>query len=327
MILNEFDLVNFFLKYKQKNRLDVEIGIGDDCAVVKVFKNKKIAITTDTLVCGVHFSENILPEDLAYKIIAVNLSDLAAVGATPCWVSLSLILNKINEEWLKKFSVVLFKQIKYYNMQLIGGNISKGHMSVTCTMHGLISHGNPLTRHTALNKDLIYITGSLGDSYAGLKILKSEILINNKKDRDWLIKRHLRPKPRLEEGKILRYFSSSGIDISDGLVGDLSHVLEKSKLGAIIELENLPLSKILLRQVKKKKAMLWGLYGGEDYELCFTLSESNIYLLNFISSFFNTKFTCIGFITNQFGGIRFFYKKKEIFLNSLSFDHFISRKL
>lgn len=327
MILNEFDLVNFFLKYKQIKRSDVEIGIGDDCAIVKVFKDKKIAITTDTLVSGVHFLENISPEDLAYKIIAVNLSDLAAVGATPSWILLSLTLNKIDKIWLERFSVVLFNQIKYYKMQLIGGNITKGNMSITCTMHGLISQGNPLTRNTALNNDLIYITGSLGDSYAGLKILKSEILVKNKKDKNWLLNKHLRPKPRIEEGKILRYFCSSGIDVSDSLVGDLGHILNNSKLGAIIKLEHLPLSKILLKQIDKKKAVLWSLYGGEDYELCFTISKSKVYLLNFISFYFNTKFSCIGFTTNKFKGIRFFYKNNEIFFNSLSFDHFVNRKL
>lgn len=327
MIFSEFSLINFFLNYKQKKRLDVDIGIGDDCAVVNVLGNKKIAITTDTLVSGVHFLEDILPEDLAYKVVAVNLSDLAAVGAVPSWISISLTLNNINKNWLERFSFVLFKQIKYYKMQLIGGDITKGHMSITCTMHGFISQGNPLTRSNAVDKDLIYVTGYLGDSFAGLKILKSEIFVKNKKDSDWLIKKHLKPKPRLKEGRMLRYFSSSGIDISDGLVGDLGHILNNSKLGAILKLEFLPLSNVLLRQIKKEKAILWGLYGGEDYELCFTLNKSNVYLLNFISCFFNTKFTCIGFVTNKFNGIRFFYKKNEIFLNSLSFDHFIKRKL
>lgn len=325
MVYGEFNIIRDFFNKKKKRRTDVLAGIGDDCALVEILDKKKLAITTDTLVSGIHFLKNISPEDLAYKILAINLSDLAAVGAEPSWLILSLTLTKINKNWLEKFSVTLFKKIKYYKMQLIGGNISKGPMSITCSAYGLVSDRNYLSRKKACNNDLICVTGTLGDSAAGLAILKSKFFIKNKKDRKWLVKRHLRPTPRLKEGIILRHLASSGIDISDGLVSDLKHILNLSELGAIIQLESLPISRILSKYAKKKEGFFWALSGGEDYELCFTLSKVNICLLKSIFFSLKMKYTCIGWVTKKFKGIRFFYKKKEVFLRFSGYDHFFKK--
>lgn len=323
MIFNEFNIINNFFNIKKKKRIDVIVGIGDDCALTSIPKKKKIAITTDTLVSGIHFFENISPEDLAYKSLAVNLSDLAAVGADPAWVTLSLTLQKINKSWLERFSSFLLNKIENYGMQLIGGDISKGPLSVTCTVHGLISTKNFLSRNKACNNDLICVTGTLGDSAVGLSILKSKLSIENKKDRYWFIKKHLRPIPRIKEGTVLRYLASSGIDISDGLISDLKHILHSSNLGAIIQLDSLPFSDILIKNFNKKKSVFFALSGGEDYELCCTLSKFNFYFIRSIFLSLKTRFTCIGMVTKKFKGIRFFYKKNEVFLDYSGYDHFL----
>ncbi|BGI51203.1 MAG: thiamine-phosphate kinase [Arsenophonus endosymbiont of Ceratovacuna japonica] len=325
MFCSEFDIINRYFYNKQQNRCDVNIGIGDDCALITMPKKKQLVITTDTLVVGIHFLNIILPEDLAYKSLAINLSDLAAMGADPAWISLALTLPKIDEDWLARFSSSLFKQLNYYGMQLIGGNITRGTMSLTYTAHGLISIGKYLTRSGACNGDWIYVTGTLGDSAAGLAILQSKLVVSNEKDRYWLINRHLRPQPRILQGKVLCYLASSAIDISDGLISDLGHILKNSNCGAIIKLDLLPLSNELLRHVNLKQALIWALSGGEDYELCFTVPNINCDSLESTLARTGVNFHCIGQIKSKSYGIRYFNGYKEVSLNLVGFDHFINK--
>lgn len=322
MYCSEFDIINIFFKDKQKNKNFAEIGIGDDCAVIKFFKNERIAVTIDTLIENVHFYSSISPEDLAYKSIAVNLSDLASMGATPKYILIALTLNEINENWLYRFSREFFNQIESYGMQLIGGDTTKGPMSLTYTVYGFISNETFLTRSGACDNDLICVTGTIGDSAAGLDIIRSNLLISDLNYKNWLIKKHLRPIPRIKEGKMLCKFASSCIDISDGLISDLSHILKASNCGAIVNLDSLPLSYILCKCVSQKKAIIYALKGGEDYELCFTINRDN--LNSAIKSLLsvNCKFKCIGFISKNVKGVHLFYKKKEILLNFKGFDHF-----
>ncbi|AMA64824.1 Thiamine-monophosphate kinase [Candidatus Arsenophonus lipoptenae] len=322
MICSEFDIINTYFNYKQQNRNDVNIGIGDDCALINISEKQQLAITTDTLIAGIHFFDTISPEDLAYKSLAVSLSDLAAMGAEPTWISLALTLPNINEEWLERFSFILFKQLNCYGIQLIGGDTTKGPMSLTYTAHGLIPIGESLTRNGACKGDLIYVTGTLGDSAAGLAILKSHLTVNNPNDRHWLIQRHLRPEPKIAQGKMLRNIASSAIDISDGLVSDLSHILKISGHGAIIKLNWLPISSVLSRQVSLKQALISALNGGEDYELCFTVPNINLSILESVIINNKEKFYCIGQITKKSDGIRYFYNDKEISFNLVKFDHF-----
>lgn len=322
MIHNEFDIIkHYFSNKKYKRKYNADLGIGDDCALITIPKKFQLAITTDTLVSGAHFLHNISPEDLACKSLAANLSDLAAMGADPAWISLSISLPKIDENWLKRFSFNLFRELNKYKIELIGGDITKGPMSLTYTAYGLIPKGKSLTRSGAQENDLICVTGTLGDSAAGLNILQSKLTVKNKKDRNWLIKRHLRPTPRIYQGKILRNLATSSIDISDGLVSDLKHILEAKQFGAIIRLDLIPLSKKLQRQVKRKTALKFALTGGEDYELCITIPKKK-YLLN---SYFKNKkihLYCIGKVTSNFKNIRFFNKNHEVHYRLKLFNHF-----
>uniref|UniRef100_A0A1A9Z1K3 PurM-like N-terminal domain-containing protein n=1 Tax=Glossina pallidipes TaxID=7398 RepID=A0A1A9Z1K3_GLOPL len=186
----------------------------------------------DTLVLNTHFLEKICPFDLGYKSVSVNLSDLAAVGASPKWLLLSLTMPFINEFWIDKYSKGLFHHLNIFNVKLIGGDLS-----------------------------------TLGDSAAGLSILMDNLCITDKISKNYLIKRHTRPVPRIHEGIVLRHLVNAACDISDGTVVDLQNILNNSQCGAKIYLDRLPISSYLLNNVEYKQAISFALYGGEDYEL------------------------------------------------------------
>ncbi|MDN5680902.1 MAG: thiamine-phosphate kinase, partial [Ewingella sp.] len=231
MACGEFDLIaRYFNRYRTARR-DVQLGIGDDCALLTVAEKQLLAVSTDTLVEGIHFLKTIDPADLGYKALAVNLSDLAAMGADPAWVSLALTLPEVNTEWLEAFSDSLFDQLNYYGMQLIGGDTTRGPLSMTLTIQGLIPMDRALTRSGDGVGDWIFVTGSLGDSAAGLALLLEQLTVDNAEHRDTLLQRHLRPTPRILQGQALRGLATAAIDISDGLISDLKHVLSASGCG------------------------------------------------------------------------------------------------
>ncbi len=322
MSYGEFDLIARYFNRQTINRRDVNIGIGDDCALMTIPEKQQLAVSTDTLVSGIHFLPDISPEDLAYKSIAANLSDLAAMGADPAWVSLALTLPSVDPDWLAKFSDALFEQLNYYGMQLIGGDTTRGPMSLTYTVHGLIPTGKALSRAGARIGDWIYVTGSLGDSAAGLAILQNNLQVENQQDRQWLIERHLRPQPRILQGQALRNLASSAIDISDGLISDLNHILKISGCGARINLDDLPLSPILTSCCSLEQARIWSLSGGEDYELCFTIPEINRGALEMALAHTGSDYTCIGQIRPESEGIRYFSDETEVTMSLKGFDHF-----
>ena len=276
MKYNEFEIIsNFFNKYQKKEKNIIQ-GIGDDSALIKIPKNNILTISTDTLVEGIHFFKNINPKDLAYKAIAVNLSDIASMGALPKWITLSITMPKSDSIWLKYFSKHFFKALKKYQVTLIGGDTNCGPLSITLSAYGLIQGKKALLRKNAKEGDLIFITGSLGESAAGFFLLKQKKYLINIKIKNYLIQKHLNPIPRISEGIILRNFANAAIDVSDGLVSDLKHILNNSQCGANIELNKLPISKYLKNNFKKTDYFNWALYFGEDYELCFTISKKNI---------------------------------------------------
>lgn len=322
MACGEFDLIaRYFDRFKSLRR-DVQLGIGDDCALLTVAEKQLLAISTDTLVSGVHFLADIDPADLGYKALAVNLSDLAAMGADPAWLSLALTLPEVNETWLKAFSDSLFEQLNYYGMQLIGGDTTRGPLSMTLTINGLIPAGRALTRSGAHIGDWIYVTGMLGDSAAGLAILQDRLMVSDPVAREYLLARHLRPQPRVLQGQALRDLASSAIDISDGLISDLQHVLKASECGARIELDELPMSQALTVNTDAEQALRWALSGGEDYELCFTVPEINRGALEVALSHLGADYTCIGQISPLSEGMKFYRDNKEITLPWQGFDHF-----
>ncbi|EIG23431.1 thiamine-phosphate kinase [Haemophilus paraphrohaemolyticus] len=319
--MGEFDLIKRYFSRKSLQN-DVSLSVGDDCAITSIPSGYQLAITTDTLVEGTHFLPSISPADLAYKSVAVNLSDLAAMGATPTWMSLALTLPEIKEAWLAEFSQSLFAILDRYSVSLIGGDTTKGPLSITLTAQGFLPENQGLFRHQAKVGDWIFVSGFLGDSAAGLDLLLQNRKIENESDR-YFIQRHLHPTPRVELGLALRSFSCCALDISDGLLADLGHILERSQVGAEIYLENLPLSRHLCTQYEQTQAEKFALTGGEDYELCFTVSEEKREEMEQVLRSQGIKVTCIGQILPETSGLNLLKNGKKIALPThIGFDHF-----
>lgn len=320
----EFSLIECYFNRATASRRDVETGIGDDCALLTLPEKQVLAISTDTLVCGTHFLPSISPNDLAYKALAVNVSDLAAMGAMPAWLTLALTLPEMDEAWLAAFSDSLFDSLNYYNMQLIGGDTTRGPLSMTLGIHGFVPAGTALKRSGAKPGDWVYVTGTLGDSAAGLAILQQRLSVADAAQADYLVQRHLRPTPRILQGQALRELSTSAIDLSDGLIADLGHILKASGCGARIDLDALPLSSALRQCAEPEQVLRWALSGGEDYELCFTVPEMNRGALDVALGYIGVPFTCIGQITVAADGLCFMRHGKPLTLDWQGYDHFAS---
>jgi len=269
MALGEFELIRHYFSETGGTRGDVILGVGDDCALVRIPEGMQLALTIDTLVAGVHFFPDVDPEALGHKALAVNLSDLAAMGATPAWVTLALTLPDADADWLAAFSGGFAKLAERFGIQLIGGDTTKGPLTITVQAHGWLPVGQALRRSGAQIGDLIYVTGTLGDAGLALRHRLAE--------GSWqfvapaLRKRLERPEPRIEAGLLLREIASAAIDISDGLVADLGHVLQASSCGAQIRLDQIPLSGPVASAVASGAGWQLPLSSGDDYELCFTL--------------------------------------------------------
>lgn len=301
--MKEFSIIEQFFTAQSQPRQDVIVGVGDDCAVTKVPPNQALATTTDTLVSGVHFLPNTAPSDIAHKALAVNLSDLAAVGAVPAWISLALTLEESNEDWLDEFSDTLARLCEYYSINLIGGDTTRGPLSITITAQGFVPPESIATRSGAKPGDLLYVTGTLGDAGAGLDILLGKLDCSSltslsyqeqQRVESFLTERHYRPTPRLLAGTALRRMISSCIDLSDGLIGDIKHIMRASQCGAHINVEMLPISSALAALVSPEQAIEYALSAGDDYELCFSLPQENASELELALNAANVNFTCIG---------------------------------
>ncbi|MFZ3617761.1 thiamine-phosphate kinase [Leclercia barmai] len=322
MACGEFSLIARYFDRVRSSRRDVETGIGDDCALLNIPDKQTLAISTDTLVCGHHFLPDIDPADLAYKALAVNLSDLAAMGADPAWLTLALTLPKVDESWLEAFSDALFEQLNYYDMQLIGGDTTAGPLSMTLAIHGYVPAGRALKRSGAKPGDWIYVTGTPGDSAAGLAILQKQFVVENDDDAAYFLQRHLRPTPRILQGQALRDRASAAIDLSDGLISDLGHILKASGVGARVDLNEFPLSEAMRRHVEPERALRWALSGGEDYELCFTVPELNRGTLDVALANLGARYTCIGQIMPESEGLQFVQNGEAVTLDWKGYDHF-----
>ena len=267
MSLNEFELIERYFT-RAVTDPDVVLGIGDDAAVVDV--SGRIVVATDSLVAGVHFPDEIAGDALGYRVLAVNLSDLAAMGAQPRWCTLALTLPKVDDAWLEQFANGFFELANHFEVSLIGGDLSRGPMSATVQLIGVEGTGL-LTRSGGHVGDDIYVTGSLGDSAGAVAIL-NERSVRDNSAATALTERFYRPEPRVAEGLILAPLASAAIDISDGLLADLGHLCTASSCGAVIDTEHVPQSAELLELFPPQLALAYALSGGDDYELCFTAS-------------------------------------------------------
>ena len=298
--MDEFRLIERFFRRDSKSS-EVVVGIGDDGAVVKAGINEQTVLVTDTLVAGVHFPERTAPQDLGYKLLAVNLSDLAAMGATPNWFLLNLVLPDADESWLQGFSTGLFSLAEEYSVALIGGDTARGPLCVSATVGGHVRSGTALRRNGAQVGDQLWISGTLGDAAIGLDLLGG-VLGATGEDMDYLVGRLNRPKPRIELGLSLGAVATAGIDISDGLLADLGHILNESgALGAIVDVSCLPLSPQAIGACGESLAREKALTGGDDYEICFTANPAQRSQIEQLRQNCNVKLTCIGSIRTLAG--------------------------
>ncbi|ABM03982.1 thiamine-phosphate kinase [Psychromonas ingrahamii 37] len=287
MNLSEFDLIDsYFKRSTTVQNSGVALGIGDDCALLDIPEGYQLAVSTDSLVCGVHFFEDVDPYRLGYKALAVNLSDLAAMGALPKWVSLAITLPNgamvnNNPNWLSEFTRGFFALADKFDVVLVGGDTTKGPLSITVSVKGIVPRGLALQRNKANLGDLICVSNFIGDGALGLSIKLNELAVTNPQ---YFVDALELTEPRVDLGILLRGLASSCIDISDGLTQDLIHILKASHCAANIAIESLPLSKTMRKEVNLGKlnndeAVQYALTGGDDYELLFTISENNLRLL------------------------------------------------
>jgi thiamine-monophosphate kinase len=291
--MNEFELIQNYFNWPLSDP-GIELGIGDDAAIFNLDSGYQLVTTTDTLSEGVHFFKNDSPEDIAYKSLAVNLSDIAAMGATAKCFTLALTLPKLDEIWLKQFSQSLKQTSKKYNVSLIGGDTTRGPLNITITMMGVVEKSKAIKRSGARNGDNIYVSGEIGDAALCLK----KINAGERPHKAELIKLN-RPIPRIELGSALKGIANSCIDISDGLEQDLSHIIKASKVGAMVDIQELPLSQSMIKYIENNNDWALPLCGGDDYELCFTAPENfNSEIIN-IAEFCKIKITKIGVINDS----------------------------
>jgi len=262
--MDEFELIQNYFNWPL-NDSTVELGVGDDAAIINLDPGYQLVTTTDTLSEGVHFFKDDSPENIAYKSLAVNLSDIAAMGAIAKYFTLSITLPKLDEIWLKKFSESLKQTSIKYNVSLIGGDTTRGPLNITINMMGVVEKSKAIKRSGARNGDNIYVSGEIGDAALCLKKINE-----GEKPGKAEMEKLNRPLPQLDLGSSLNGVASSCIDISDGLEQDLSHIIKASKVGAIIDVQKLPLSQSVTNYIQGNNDWSVPLCGGDDYELCFT---------------------------------------------------------
>ena len=323
MTQSEFSIIDKYFKGRGISRDDVSLAIGDDAAITNVPAGYQLVTAVDTLVDGVHFPRDSQPYDIGYKALAVNLSDMAAMGAEPVWATLALTMPQADESWLQQFCDGLFTLAEEFNVQLIGGDTTQGPLSITVQVMGLVPTGESLKRSGAQPGDKIFISGDVGDAALGLHIHQQKFKssdIKQEQKKVLLAKLH-RPNPRVELGMALRNIASSVIDVSDGLLADLNHVLEASRFGAVVHLECLPVSETMRTLGNSVDLYSYVLAGGDDYELCFTVPEVKLEELRKLRKQLTVNVTEIGIVEEK-PGLRLLNKGVETESKLKGFEHF-----
>lgn len=298
MPLTEFEIIDKYFRGLTGSSDQVAVDIGDDAAVIDLPPDRQLVTSVDTLVSGVHFFADADPYDIGYKSLAVNISDLAAMGARPSWATLSLTLPKEIPAWIEKFAEGFSNLADTYGVSLVGGDLTHGPLSVTVQIMGTVEKGRALTRNGAEAGDGIYVSGCLGAAGLALQYFNKDGHGRTIKPSKASVDRLLRPEPRITLGRELLNLATSAIDISDGLAADIGHVLKASGKGASISLDSIPLCDDLL-QIKDHDQMLRiALCIGDDYELCFTAPEKHHDRIDLISNELGIPISRIGEVTD-----------------------------
>lgn len=294
---SEFELISRYFsdigEVKPSANNPVILAGGDDCALLEIPPGHQLALSIDTLNSGVHFPVDAHPTDIAQRSLAVAVSDLAAMGAKPLAFTLSLCMPSVEERWLQDFSAGLKSAAKRYSMTLIGGDTTKGPLSLAIQVHGVLPSHQAIRRSGADIGDCIFVTGSLGDAAAALAFIKGQLRASAQQQA-FLLSRFYQPEARVDVGESLRGMATAAIDVSDGLLADLGHILKASGVGAELYCADLPQSTTVRAVCSAEDAMRYALSGGDDYELCFTASPDRREQITELSEMLDLPITEIG---------------------------------
>lgn len=315
--MNEFELIR---QYFQRPAANTLLGVGDDAALLMPTAGMALAVSSDMLVSGRHFFADADPYWLGHKALAVNLSDMAAMGARPRWFLLSLALPEVDEGWLERFSAGLLSLADAHDVALVGGDTTRGPLNLSLQIMGEVAADKALRRDQALPGDDIWISGNVGEAALGLRYLQQQLHLPPAMCGLALERLHA-PQPRVSLGLALLPYSCCAIDISDGLVADLSHICEQSHCGARLSLAALPLSPLLLSVDADLRQQVM-LAGGDDYELCFTARPEHASHITCLSQQLALPLTCIGTIVDG-SGVQLQQADGSLLQRSFKgFDHF-----
>jgi thiamine-monophosphate kinase len=299
MALSEFEIIRRFFTHQPRTAV---LGVGDDAAIVRARRGVDLAVSADMLVAGRHFLAGDDPEQLGHKALAVNLSDMAAMGATPRWATLSVALPRVDARWLAAFARGFMRLARRHGVDLVGGDTTRGPLNISVQVIGETPSGAALRRDGARARDDVWVSGTLGDAALALAAVKRRITLT-RRERVRLEQRLHAPIPRVALGEALRGVARSAIDVSDGFIADLGHICERSRVGAVVRLDAVPASAIMKRHLDRPAARTALLAGGDDYELVFTAARARRTAVARISRRLRLRLTRVGIITGQRRGI------------------------
>ena len=294
--LGEFELIRRFFVRSDAARRDprVLLGIGDDAALLELPRGMDLAVSVDTIVAGRHFPEAADARSIGHRALAVNLSDMAAMGAMPAWATLALTMPSADSDWLEKFAAGFWRLADAHSVALVGGDTTRGPLTVSVQILGSVPHGSALRRSGGKAGDILAVSGTLGDAAAGLAFRQAPPATKLPPEAEALIQRFDYPAPRVQLGQAARGIATAAMDLSDGLIGDLPKLAQASGLAAHVCIEALPLSLELRKSVSLSRARDWALAGGDDYELLFAVSANRFSELKAAANQLNLTLTPIG---------------------------------
>ncbi len=317
----EFELIGKYFSRLGATRSDVRIGVGDDGAVLMPPASRELVVVTDTLVEGVHFPAGSPPASIGHRSFAVNLSDIAAMGAEATWALLALTMPSSDEEWLAEFARAAGDLCRRHGVSVVGGDTTRGPLSITVTLMGIVPIGVALERRGGQVGDAVFVTGSPGDAAAGLALEQNRLHVSDPMSAQILRDRFLFPTPRCDVGIALRGLASSCIDVSDGLGGDLEKLCAASGCGAEIDAAALPVSESLVAAVGREVAREYALTGGDDYELLFTVPLARLGAMTHAVALGLGPVTRIGSLVSG-NGVRVSARGGVMQFSGAGFDHF-----
>jgi thiamine-monophosphate kinase len=327
MPLGEFALIERYFRQPaeamRRLRGDVPLGIGDDAALLVPPAGQQLAAALDTLVEGRHFPAGSPPDSIGHRALAVNLSDLAAMGADPAWFLIALTMPAVDEDFLEGFARGVHRLAADHRIALVGGDTTAGPLAVSVQVLGFVPPGEALRRAGGAPGDLLYVSGSPGDAAAGLQIAIGKGMAAGRDDsgQQWLLDQFHFPVPRIALGRSLRGLASACIDVSDGLGADAGRLAAASSCGAVIELERLPLSAPLLAFCGAAGARRLAITGGDDYELCFAVAPSRIHELPARAASAECQLTCIGRLVEG-TGVQVVEHGRPVPFDTTGYEHF-----